>query len=84
MDTQEKLYKGFGFITKRAKDLYSLIDAIHGLKSEQGVSALMYYNEKAGDGYLALLEQLKMLDKKLHAKALKEAKEYGIIESNIE
>ena len=54
---------------KRAKDLYALIDAINGLKSEQGVDALMYYNEKAGDGYLALLEQLGTLDKDLHKKA---------------
>ena len=68
----------------RAEHLYALIDAIHGLKSEQGVSALMYYNEKAGDGYLALLEQLGTLPPNLHAKAIKEAKEYGIIESNIE
>ena len=65
---------------KRAKDLYALIDAINGLKSEQGVDALMYYNEKAGDGYLALLEQLGTLDKDLHKKAVEEAKMYGIIE----
>ena len=64
----------------RAEHLYALIDAIHGLKSEQGVDALMYYNQKAGDGYLALLEQLGTLDKDLHKKAVEEAKMYGIIE----
>ena len=29
----------------RAEHLYALIDALHGLKSEQGVDALMYYND---------------------------------------
>ena len=63
----------------RAEHLYALIDAIHGLKSEQGVDALMYYNRLAGDGYLALLEQLGTLDQKLHDKAVDEAKMYGIL-----
>ena len=78
-DTQEIYYDGYAIIMKRAKDLYALIDALHGLFSEQGSDALLYYNDKAGDGYLALLEQLKVYDKKLHKKAVKEAKMFGFI-----
>lgn len=62
-----------------AEHLYALIDALHGLFSEQGNDALKYYNTKADYGYLALLEQLGTLDQKIHDKAVEEAKMYGIL-----